>query len=87
MLDAIFTDFGIRYGHIEEANPFVRSLYEMNVFAFYLLKASLPILLYVLMHYMRPSLLFRNLLVVTLIVYTSVIFIHVSWIIIVIAFI
>lgn len=87
MLDAIFTDFGIRYGHIEEANPFVRSLYEMNVFAFYLLKASLPILLYVLMHNMRPSLLIRNLLVVALIVYTSVIFIHVSWIIIVIAFI
>lgn len=87
MLDAIFTDLGIRYDHIEEANPFVRSLYDMNVIAFYLLKASLPILLFMLMHYMKPSLLIRNLLVVALIVYTFIIFIHVSWIIIVIAFI
>lgn len=87
MIDAIFTDFGIRNGHIEEANPFIRSLYDMNVIAFYLLKASLPILLFIFMHYMKPSLLVRNLLIVALIIYTIVIFIHISWIIIVTAFI
>lgn len=87
MIDAIFTDFGIRFGHIEEANPFVRSLYEKNVIAFYLLKASLPILLYILMHYMKPSFIIKNLLIVALIIYTLVILIHISWIIIVTAFI
>lgn len=87
MIDAIFTDFGIRFGHIEEANPLVRSLYDMNVIAFYLLKASLPILLFILMHYMRPSLIIRNLLIVALIIYTVIILIHISWIIIVTAFI
>lgn len=87
MIDAIFTDFGIRFGHIEEANPFVRSLYDMNVIAFYLLKASLPILLFILMHYMRPSFIIRNLLIVALIIYTVIILIHISWIIIVTAFI
>ncbi|WP_432358234.1 DUF5658 family protein [Sporosarcina sp. UB5] len=87
MIDAIFTDFGIRQGHIKEANPFVYSVYDMNVIAFYLLKASLPILLFVLMHYMKPSFLVRNILVVALVIYTLVIFIHISWIIIVAAFI
>ncbi|MFC5603871.1 DUF5658 family protein [Sporosarcina koreensis] len=87
MIDAIFTDFGIRYGHIEEANPFVRSLYDVNVIAFYLLKASLPILLFILMHYMKPSYIIRNLLIVALIFYTLVILIHISWMIIVLAFI
>lgn len=87
MIDAIFTDFGIRYGHIEEANPFVRYLYDMNVIAFYLLKASLPFVLFILMHYMKPSSFIKNLLVVALVVYTVVIFIHISWIIIVTAFI
>ena len=60
MIDAIFTDFGIRYGHIQEANPFVRSLYDMNVIAFYMMKAGLPILLFILMQYMKPSQLVRN---------------------------
>jgi len=87
MIDAIFTDFGIRYGHIEEANPFVRSLYDVNVIAFYLLKASLPILLFLLMQYMKPSQIVRNLLIVALIIYTLVILIHISWMIIVLAFI
>ncbi|MFS0689078.1 DUF5658 family protein [Sporosarcina sp. 179-K 8C2 HS] len=87
MIDAIFTDFGIRYGHIQEANPFVRSLYDVNVIAFYLMKASLPILLFFLMHFTKPSQLVKNLLAVTLIIYTLVIFIHISWIIIVSVFI
>ncbi len=87
MIDAIFTDFGIRYGHIQEANPFVRSLYDMNVIAFYMMKAGLPILLFILMQYMKPSHLVRNLIVVALIIYTLIILVHISWIIVVIAFI
>jgi hypothetical protein len=87
MIDAVFTDFGIRYGHIQEANPFVRSLYDMNVIAFYMMKASLPILLFILMHYVKPSQLIRNFIVIALIIYTLVILIHISWIIIVTAFI
>ena len=87
MIDAVFTDFGIRFGHIQEANPFVRSLYDLNIIAFYIMKASLPILLFILMNYMKPSQLIRSLLVVALIIYTLVILIHISWIIIVIAFI
>lgn len=87
MIDAVFTDFGIRYGHIEEANPFIRSLYDVNIFAFYLLKASLPILLFFLMQYMKPSYIVRTLLIVALIIYTLVILIHISWMIIVLAFI
>ncbi|MCG7346074.1 DUF5658 family protein [Sporosarcina sp. ACRSL] len=87
MIDAIFTDFGIRYGHIQEANIFVRFLYESNVVAFYLMKASLPILLFIVMHFLKPSQLVRNLLAVTLCIYTLVILIHISWIIIVSTFI
>ncbi|MCM3743573.1 DUF5658 family protein [Sporosarcina luteola] len=87
MIDAIFTDFGIRYGHIEEANPLVRSLYDLNIIAFYLLKSSLPIILFLFMKYMKPSLLVKNLLIVALIIYTIVTFIHISWIIVVTAFI
>ncbi|MCM3711801.1 DUF5658 family protein [Sporosarcina luteola] len=87
MIDAIFTDFGIRYGHIEEANPLVRSLYDINIIAFYLMKSSLPIILFLFMKYMKPSVIVRNLLIVALIIYTIVIFIHISWIIIVTAFI
>ncbi|MCM3637196.1 DUF5658 family protein [Sporosarcina luteola] len=87
MIDAIFTDFGIRYGHIEEANPLVRSLYDINIIAFYLMKSSLPIILFLFMKYMKPSVVVKNLLIVALIIYTIVIFIHISWIIIVTAFI
>lgn len=87
MIDATFTDIGIRYGHIQEANPFIRSIYDFNVATFYLTKACLPILLFFLLQYTKPSLLIRNLLVVALIIYTIVIFLHISWIIIVIAFI
>lgn len=87
MIDAIFTDFGIRYGHIQEANPFVRSLYDMNVIVFYMMKAGLPILLFILMQYMKPSQLVRNFIVVALIIYTLIILVHISWIIVVIAFI
>lgn len=87
MIDAIFTDFGIRYGHIQEANPFVRSIYDMNIIAFYVMKASLPLLLFILMQYTKPSAFVRNLLIIALIIYTLVILIHISWIIIVLAFI
>ncbi|MGO4886274.1 DUF5658 family protein [Anaerobacillus sp. MEB173] len=45
IIDAVFTDFGIQAGWIEEANPFVRIVYETGILPFYLLKVGLPLLL------------------------------------------
>lgn len=86
VIDAIFTDLGIRNGHIQEVNPLMKFIYEMNIVVFYLSKIILPIILLSLMHFVKPSTLLRNLIIISLIAYVLVISMHIYWVIIVIAF-
>lgn len=46
LTDAFFTDMGIRYGFVEEANPFAKTLYDWHWTAFYGCKVLLPIILF-----------------------------------------
>lgn len=87
LIDAIFTDFGIRYGHISESNPIMRYIYEANIVIFYFVKISLPALLFTLMHFCKPSKYLRYFIVAAVAVYVFVISLHIYWIVIITAFI
>jgi hypothetical protein len=76
--DAVLTDLGIRLGSISEANPLMRSLYQWNAPAFFLLKLALPLLLLLI----TPKLLtkpLQNLLYLTCGIYLCVLSLHSVW--------
>jgi len=50
LLDAGFTDFGLRHGFVTEANPLMDWLYQCHIGLFYLIKIMFPILLIYLFH-------------------------------------
>lgn len=81
--DAIFTDIGLRYEHIEEANPIMRVVYETSITAFYLIKISLPLILLFLITNIKPRPYFRLLIGATLLLYFLVLCKHIHWMILV----
>lgn len=87
LMDALFTDLGLRNGHIQESNPFIRYIYDLSIALFYFVKLSLPFFLFTLMRFVKPSTYLKNLIVIAIIVYVVVISIHISWIVIMTAFI
>ncbi|MDI2587522.1 DUF5658 family protein [Psychrobacillus sp. NEAU-3TGS] len=80
IFDSIFTDFGIRYGHISEANPFMRFVYENNIAIFYSIKIILPLLFMYIITKFQTRKYMQLLIGFTLLLYTLVLFQHFFWI-------
>ena len=79
LLDAIFTDLGLRFGYIEEANQFVKYIYESSILIFYVIKLGLPLLLLYLTAIVNTRIYLRALLSLTLLLYVAVISLHFFW--------
>jgi hypothetical protein len=81
-LDGAVTYFGLKSDAIEEANPIMRHLYEVDPFLFLGVKIGLSILLllfYTMLKTPKTNLV-RNLAFVSSIIYTLVCFKHYYWI-------
>lgn len=87
IIDAVFTDIGIRNGHIEELNPLMRFVHDKSIFMFYLLKFLLPTILLTLIKFAKTSTILKYIVLLALIMYVVIISMHIYWIIIVMAFI
>lgn len=79
-LDSLFTDFGIRHGLIQEANPIMRKVYDTSVFGFHALKISLPMSLLFILTKVDPKPWLRLLLQLALFLYSFVLLLHLFWI-------
>lgn len=79
--DAIFTDMGLRYNHIEEANPFMLFLYDKSILSFYVVKIALPLLLMYFIAKIEIKPFFIVLFFSTLLLYFFVFFIHLFWLV------
>lgn len=79
IFDALATDFGIRCGFIEEANPLIDSVYERTVYGFYFLKLGFPLSLFTLQSVLARSDLVKTLLRFTVGLYGIISGIHVFW--------
>lgn len=86
VIDTFFTDFGIRQGHIQEANPLMNFIYNWSIFGFYAFKILLPTSLLTLVHFMKPSTVIRHMTIFCLILYIFVLSLHIYWVIIIVAF-
>ncbi len=74
-----FTDLGIRYHYIQEANPIMRSLYEKSILSFYVTKLILPILLFFILLRVEPKPIIHVVLVISLVLYFIVLIQHFLW--------
>ncbi|WP_369802620.1 DUF5658 family protein [Psychrobacillus sp. OK032] len=79
MFDSIFTDFGIRNGHITEANPFMRFIYENNIATFYSIKIILPLLFMYIITKFQPRRYLQILIGGALLLYSFVLLQHLFW--------
>ena len=77
--DALFTDFGIQSDHITEANPIMRSIYEVNVIGFYFIKIALPVLLIGIVTKLESKPFILILMNLSLFLYVSVLILHFFW--------
>ncbi|WP_419961259.1 DUF5658 family protein [Psychrobacillus sp. BM2] len=77
--DALFTDFGIQSHHITESNPIMRSIYEINVTGFYIVKIALPVLLIGIVAKLESKPFILVLLNVTISLYVIVLMLHFFW--------
>lgn len=83
LLDAIFTDIGLRNGFIQEANPFMRSIYSSSILLFYVVKTLLPLSLLYLSTILQPKLYLRFMMIGALILYVIILSSHLLWIILI----
>ncbi|PIC63978.1 hypothetical protein CSV79_09310 [Sporosarcina sp. P13] len=83
LLDAIFTDYGLRSGHIQEANLLVSLLYEQSIALFYIVKLGLPLLLLYIVTISKSGVWLRISMTTALFLYIVVMFVHVFWLVIV----
>lgn len=87
IIDAAFTDLGLRKGLIEESNPLMNIVYESSILAFYAVKILLPTALLSMIHFINPTSIIRNMIVFALVLYLIILSIHIYWVVIVIAFV
>lgn len=83
LVDAVFTDYGLRSGHIQEANLWIAILYERSIMLFYIIKLGLPLLLLYIVTLSKSGIWLRISITTALFVYIAVLFVHVFWLIIV----
>lgn len=80
--DALFTDLGIRYFMIEEANPLMAFLYNKSIFLFYGTKLVLPLLfLTIILRVTRINDIWyiRYLMKITACIYLGILAFHAFW--------
>jgi len=80
MLDAFFTDLGIRKSLITEANPLMNGIYERSIVSFYALKIIMPLLLVGILSKIQPSLFIKILIIVAASLYSAILLMHIMWI-------
>ena len=83
LLDAVFTDYGLRLGHIEEANLLVAFMYDQSIPLFYVVKLGLPLILLYMVAVRTSGILVRISLTSALFLYITVLSIHIFWLIMV----
>ncbi|MDW0112924.1 DUF5658 family protein [Sporosarcina saromensis] len=86
IIDAVFTDIGIRQGHIEELNPIMRFVHDKSILLFYGMKILLPAILLTLIQFAKTSTILKYTVLFALIIYVVIVSMHIYWIIIVMAF-
>ncbi|WP_025786282.1 DUF5658 family protein [Sporosarcina sp. D27] len=79
LVDALATDFGLRFELIEEANPMMDYVYESSVIGFYFVKLVLPISLFTLQSVVARSRFVQRLLQLTIGLYVVISGLHVFW--------
>ncbi len=79
ILDAVFTDVGIRLNLISEANPIIDFIYTNNIIAFYILKIGLPLMLIYIVKFLHESKAVTCVSLIAIFVYTLVLIYHLSW--------
>ena len=82
LLDAVFTDYGLRLGHIEEANLLVAFLYEQSIPLFYVVKLGLPLILLYIVAVSKSGVWMRVSMTTALFLYIAVLFVHIFWIVV-----
>lgn len=84
LLDGIFTFSGLRVGLIEEENPLMEILWELNPFCFLFSKIALSVLLLVVAyHFKKIATVFKYwkiVLILSCFAYTAVLIMHLIWI-------
>ncbi len=80
IFDTVFTHLGLQGGHITEANPLMRYLYDFHVGLFFLIKLILPILLIWLVTRLEPKPYIQLMIAGAIFIYTFVLLKHVYWI-------
>ncbi|ARK21672.1 hypothetical protein CSV69_09845 [Sporosarcina sp. P26b] len=83
LLDAVFTDYGLRLGYIEEANLLVAFMYDQSIALFYIVKLGLPLLLLYIVAIRASGIIVRISLTTALFLYITVLFVHIFWLIVV----
>ncbi|WP_303968903.1 DUF5658 family protein [Sporosarcina ureae] len=81
LLDAVFTDCGLRLGYIEEANLLVAFMYDQSIALFYIVKLGLPLLLLYILAIRASGIIVRISLTTALFLYITVLFVHIFWLI------
>jgi ABC-type proline/glycine betaine transport system permease subunit len=83
-LDGVMTFIGVSNGLIEEINPLMDSLLNENSWLFLVIKGLLSLLLLFLSSYLKKqkvSVFLAGLTLLAVLIYTSVSFIHLFWLI------
>ncbi|WP_221767356.1 MULTISPECIES: DUF5658 family protein [Bacillaceae] len=81
--DGCVTFIGIQFGVIEELNPLMAALISKNPWSFFLLKSYLSVFLLLVFYFIRGQAIsnfLKSLILCSVILYTSVSILHVSWI-------
>ena len=81
LLDAVLTHLGIAFGAIEEANPIIMLVIQKSWILFYVIKLLLPLCLIGLQYLQPLKGRMKTLLVSTCVIYSSILLIHLAWII------
>jgi len=82
VLDLMCSFWGLRAGVIVEANPIMNYIYQVNPWVFVLAKLIIPTTLLLLVNWLiklvRPSILVKTLMNMTLVVYGLIAVTHIS---------
>ena len=80
IFDSFFSDYGIRNHYITEANPIMRLVYDTSIIGFYAIKISLPVVFLLVITKIEPKKYLQIITGFTLLLYTFILFLHISWI-------
>lgn len=83
ILDAFYTDLGLRNNFITEANPLMNAVYEKTTFGFYALKFLLPLIMLIIVMNIQARRHLWILINASLVLYALILAMHIRWILMV----